>query len=251
MKRQILRMVSSTWFILCLGAPGLHGSSQFDAVKLFPQGAGDSGLLAVFVADNVEGELMAAEIHPHLVSATLFRGPALSVRMESEGFYDSGNWSTSPSFPGIDDEHFLGLRLQVNPWYLLTIDAIRVAWQDAGSGESARRMELRWSPDGFEGVLFTDYAIATWPDVNDHEIAVPWTDPLDGVVDFRFYGYGAIDGLGVLGLVNAFLVDGFTDEVALAVFGTLELIPEPSQSVWIACLFAALFLLRQHIRKRK
>jgi hypothetical protein len=197
--------------------------------------------LATFVADNITGGLTANWLHPGILAATVTRGPGLSIRTDMEGFYDAGNWSTSPVFPGIEDPHYFLITLQIDPEYQAALAALHIAYHDAGSAESARRLELRGSTDGFASVLFTDYAVATWPDVDYNAVALTFAGWTGGTLEYRLYGYGAVTDLGVIGLVNTAMIDAAGEDGALVLFGAI--IPEPAMAALLAAGAALAMLL--------
>ncbi len=211
--------------------------------------AGDPPPAAGFVAASEAGALDAAYLAHGLASATIMRGPGLTARTDFQGYYDSATWSTAPAFPGVDDPHYLSVILETDTWYEIIFDSIDLAYQDAGSGESARRLELRWSVDGFASPLFTDLSVASWPEVDFNSISLPLLPPQTGVIEFRLFGYGAPSRIGVLGLANTPLLALADEDAALIIRGELQIIPEPPTLAAILGLVLVCLLLLRNLRR--
>lgn len=207
--------------------------------------------LAGFVATNSSASLSASESASGITSATFARGAGLSVRTDFEGYFDSASWSTAPSFPGIADTHYLSLAIEIAPFREVTLDSLQIAYQDAGSAESARRLELRWSLDGFADPLFTDFSVATWPTVDFNNIVLPANGPLTGTIEFRMYGYGASSSVGVLGLTNVPEISVNSNAAAVALKGEVTVVPELNGFTLIMSVFIGLGVLWRARRDRQ
>jgi hypothetical protein len=223
--------------------------------RIFFSGSIAAGLLAsatantvplvAIQANNSATELQAAFLANGLQSATLQRGAGLVARTDFPGSFDSQNWSMATTFPGIADAHFLSFTVTLAPLASAVFDNLQIAYQDAGSNESARRLELRWSVDGFADPLFTDFAVTAYPAEDINSVVLPAHAPVSGSVEFRLYGYGAPSTNGVLGLLNSAMIQVDSEAAAIALEGEMITVPESRAfTLWTAFFVGAAVVWR-------
>ncbi|MCC5805511.1 MAG: hypothetical protein JJU00_04195 [Opitutales bacterium] len=204
-------------------------------------------VVVAYVAEATDGALAGQSSDPRLTGATVTRGADLAPVDDFAGYFDSSNWSQSSVFPGVESGSRLSFSFEVDPGYLWVPDSLRIAYQDAGSADSARRLDLRHSGDGFQSSLFLDTSISAFPGPNDvNFIDLSNLEPLSGTVEFRLYGYGALSAAGVLGLANDPALDIDGTPHALVITGDLVVIPEPRLWALLPVLLAVgVFLCRR------
>ncbi len=204
-----------------------------------------SPVLVSFRAEASDGNLVGISSDERISDALVSRGAGLVPRVDFEGYYDSQNWSTNAIFEGVgNNDAYLSLSFSIDPWHEWVPESISLSYQDAGSNQSARRLQLHYSGDNFGEVLFVDTSISGFPSPNDvNTVDLSELAPLSGIVEFRLYGFGAISSNGVLGLANdaALAVDG--SPRALRISGELVAIPEPSAWLLIPAFLGALVML--------
>jgi len=199
----------------------------------------DGELLAHFVAEPILTSLSAESLGDNIASADIIRGPELIAVDDFAGFYDSSGWSTAGAFPGVSDGNYLQVEIAIDPGFQVELDTLGLAYSDAGSRDSAQRLELRHSGDNFASVLFQDTSVAVFPDIDANTIDLTGIgQTFTGSVALRLYGYGAIDEDGVLGLANdpAFTDTGEAGAVLLT--GDVAPIPEPAHLPFLLALVA-------------
>ena len=203
-------------------------------------------VVVAYIAEATDGALAGQSSDARLTGAVVTRGADLVPVDDFAGFFDSSGWSTSSVFPGVESGRRLSVSFEVDPAFLWIPGSLQIAYQDAGSAESARRLDLRHSGDGFQSSLFVDTSIQSFPGPNDvNFIDLSGLEPLAGTVEFRLYGYGALSAAGVLGLANdpALDLDGTPHAIILA--GDLVLIPEPRLCALCMALLSFACLLRR------
>jgi hypothetical protein len=185
------------------------------------------------------GGIVGQSTDARIFNIALTRGPELVPDALFPGYYDSRGWDTGSAFPGVDSGSYLALSFEVDPGYVFTPTGFLFYYEEGGSNRGPVRIDLRSSSDAFTSSLFLD--TDPW-DMQVESVPASALSPITGPVEFRWYGFGAIDSSGVLGLANhASMLIG-DDPVAVLLEGDLSLVPEPRAAALAAGLLAALLL---------
>lgn len=206
----------------------------------------------LFSAINSVGPISGVSTESQITNVQLTRGSELTAVADFPDWYDSGNWSASTSFPGISSGSYLSFSFTVHPDYEWTPYYFAIAYQDAGSADSARRLQLRYSGDNFASVLFQDTLISSFPNTIDVNVVDLSALPVQtGTVEFRLYGFGALSPAGLLGLTNVSMLEHGGFPHAAVIDGELVLIPEPAVTVLVVALAGLITVGYQQRRRRR
>jgi len=197
-------------------------------------------------AQATAGGILGQSTDSRIFNIALSRGPGLVPDALFPGYYDSRGWDTGSGFPGIGSGSYLSLSFEVDPGYVFTPTGFFFYYEEGGNNLGPVRVDLRSSIDAFASSLFLD--TDPW-DMQVESVPASALSPITGPVEFRWYGYAAIDSSGVLGLANHPSLLIGDDPVAVLLEGDLTLVPEPRTAALAAGLLAFLLLALRRRRR--
>jgi hypothetical protein len=211
---------------LCIFAMSAHTGTAITTVLYVDAQAGS-------------GSISGQSTEANITSVSLARGPQLNPETTFSAYYDSANWSTSLTFPGTESGAYVSFQFEVASGYTFDPTGLSFYYEEGGNERGPLLVDLRSSSDNFASSLYldTDAWDQAVESVGDVDLA-----PVNGFVEYRFYGYAAISATGLLGFTNNTSIDYEGSAVTILMEGDLQPIPEVGQTGLI-CAIASLMLI--------